>query len=174
MSRRKPARPRAISVEPAVTLDTALPRNADVEIRRADRTRVAGARRLDAFDALRDGMEAGAYDAVRELERLMALRRGEGGGGRPMDRVDCAEPRGNRTDLMIAAGERVRALLAAVGERDAWLLSELIEPSLPLQLKPWREVVRHLTGETHPHAQAAAVRGACANLARGAGRRRAA
>lgn len=172
MRRRKPARPRTLAVEAEVTLDTALPQNAAVEIRRADRTRVASARRLDAFDALRDGMAPGAYDAVRALERWMTLHRGEGDRGRRMVRIDGAAPRLDRTDRMIAAGERVRALLAAVGDRDAWLLSELIEPTPALQLKPWREVVRHVTGETHPHAQGAAVRAACANLARGSGRSR--
>jgi hypothetical protein len=181
--RAKASRPRRIVAEPEVTLDTRLPQNAAahardgviegaVQINKADRTRVASARRLDAFDALKDTLAPGAYDAVRELERLMTVRRGEGDRGRPMDRVDNAGGR-CRLDMMLAAGDQVQAMLARIGERDRWLLSELIEPGPQNQQKPWREVVLYVTGEALPHAQSAAVRSACANLVQGSARRRA-
>ncbi len=83
-----------------------------------------------------------------------------------MARVD--EERGrDRTDAMIMAGVRVDAALAMIGDRDAFLLVELIAPSPATQLQAvtWRDVVAYVTGETHTHAQGAVVRMACANLA---------
>lgn len=149
----------AVNLQPEASK---LASNDDVEVRFAQRTKSDGARRADAFDALKSGMPPGAYDAARRLEHDMALRCGEGDRGRPIDRVDCDTGRGPM-DVKLAAGRRIDAVLAKVGERDAWLLSELIRPSV--NRGSWRAVVAHVTGEEHAHGQAAAVRSACANLA---------
>jgi hypothetical protein len=140
-----------------------LPSSRQVEVRRAGRANALVARRLDAFDALRDGMDPGAYDAARRLEEDMRMRRGEVEKGRSLIRVDGRGDAPALLDRQLAAGRRVDAVLGRVGARDAWLLSELIYP--PVERESWRETVRQVAGETHPHGQAAAVRAACANLA---------
>ena len=134
-----------------------------VEVRRAGRAHVAGARRLDAFDALREGMAPGGYDAARRLEADLRLRRGEADHGRSLIRVDGGGDGPVLLDRQLAAGRRIDAALARVGARDAQLLCELIYPSV--ERPGWRQTVALVTGETHSHAQAAAVRAACANLA---------
>jgi hypothetical protein len=77
------------------------------------------------------------------------------------------EQSGDRTDAMVDASIRVDLALGGIGARDAWLLSELISPSVQTRLSAtnWRGIVAYVTGEENPHAQAAAVRSACANLA---------
>lgn len=143
-----------------------LPANHDLAARSAERDHDASARRLDAFEALKDGMVKGAYDAARRLEKDITIARGEHDRGRNLDRVDNDKPT-DRTDAMIAARVRVELALGGVGQRDAWLLSELIAPSVQtaLMAMTWRATIAYVTGEENPHAQAAAVRGACANLA---------
>lgn len=180
MSRRKgkPKSPEQIAAErlarraldfEAVALpaaSAALPANDSIEVRRGGRRNLEGARRLDAFEALREGMAPGAFDAARRLERDLTIRAGEHDRGRTFERVDC-ETRTDRADAMIAAGQRVDAVLSRMGERDAWLLVELIRPSTAMALaRPgWRAVVAHVTAETNDRAQAAVVRNICANLA---------
>lgn len=134
-----------------------------IEVRRAGRSNLASARRLDAFDALREGMASGGYDAARRLEADMRLRRGEGDHGRTLIRVDGGANGPALLDRQLAAGRRIDRVLSRIGARDALLLIELIYPSL--ERPGWRETVAEITGETHAHAQGAAVRGACANLA---------
>jgi hypothetical protein len=140
--------------------------NDAVEVRREDVRHVLGARRLDAFEALRDSLSPGAYDAARRLERDLTIRAGEHDRGRAMLRVDCDAGR-DRTDEMLAAGERVAAVLGRLARRDGLLLTELIRPSPGVQLTcpTWRAVVAHITGETNDRGQAAIVRNVCANLA---------
>jgi hypothetical protein len=130
--------------------------------RTADKNSV---RRLDAFDALREGMAPGAYDAARRLERDITVSRGEHDHGRPIERVDC-ERDTERLDDMIAASRRVEAVLGRMGKRQAWMLVELVSPSpaVALTCQTWRQVVAHITGEENAHAQAAVVRFACVNL----------
>ena len=120
------------------------------------------ARRLDAFTALKEGMAPGAFDAAKRLERDVHIRYGQHDYGRPQERVDCEQAAFNRTDLMLMAGERVDRVLSRLGEREAWMLTELIMPQP--QRPTWRDVVRYITGETHTHAQGAVVRSACVNL----------
>lgn len=150
----------AVGLQPEAA---ALPSSQAVEVRRTGRANAAGARRLDAFDALREGLPTGGYDAARRLEADLRLRRGEADHGRNLVRVDGGGAGPALLDRQIAAGRRVDRALARVGARDGWLLCELIYPSVGRN--SWRETVAHVTGETHSHAQAAAVRAACANLA---------
>jgi hypothetical protein len=137
--------------------------SAAIEVKRAGRTNTTMARRLDAFDALRDGMEPGGYDAARKLEADLRLRRGEADHGRNLIRVDGGGEGPVLLDRQLAAGRRIDAVLGRVGARDARLLCELIYPSA--ERAGWRETVAKVTGETHQHAQGAVVRSACANLA---------
>lgn len=140
--------------------------NDAIEVWREDVRHVQGARRLDAFEALRDSLGPGAYDAARRLERDLSIRAGEHDRGRSMLRVDCDAGR-DRSDEMLAAGERVAAVLGRIGRRDGLLLTELIRPSPSVQLtcQGWRAVVAHITGEINDRGQAAIVRNVCANLA---------
>jgi hypothetical protein len=139
----------------------ALPAFADVDANHAERERADGARRVDAFLALRDKMQPGSYDAARRLEADIALRYGEDKGERP-ERVDGGSSSFGCTDAQIDAGKRVDAVLARIGGRDAWLLVDLIRPTV--NRGDWRAVVAYVTGESNPVAQGAVVRQACANL----------
>lgn len=179
MSRRikKPKTPEAIAAEKAarqavqraqdfgaVGLQpdaSSLAANTNIEVNRQGQKTVLAARRQDAFDALRDGMAPGAYDAARKLEQDMRTRRGEQDRGRALSRVDYDRP-GDRTDAAVAAAVRIGAVLEKTGDRDAWLLVELIAPPMPDET--WRATVYRITGEHNVYAQAAAVRSACANL----------
>lgn len=145
---------------------------ADIDITRAGArrgTQVAkedSARRLDAFDALRDSMKAaefaGCYDAARRLERDYLIRYGQHDHGRPVDRVDCEQAAFNRNDLMIMAGQRIDAVMERLSYRDGRLMRELIVPPRPWTT--WRMAVAFVTGEANHNAQGAAVRSACVNL----------
>ncbi len=144
------------------------------------------AKRIDAFDALKDGMVPGAYSAARKLEEDIAKSRGEFDRGRSMFRVDEDKIK-DPIDKMATAVAEVKRALSFVGARDAWLLMELIRPTLACAesgfhfsaptaedvaaggkqreaLFGWRAIVAHITAETHTHAQGAVVRSACANL----------
>ena len=153
-----------------------LPANESIEVRRESRQSLAGARRLDVFEALRaktkakpksndpPALDAASYAAARKLEADMREQRGEFDRGRNLHRVDeTQDSEGGYMDRRIAAAERVEAALKRVGDRDAYLLTQLIYPTIPCD--HWRKIVFYVTGETNPHAQAAAVRSACANLA---------
>jgi len=153
----------AVNVQPE---SAALPTSEDIEVTRkgqkrgdqkADRD---GARRLDAFSALKDGMAPGAYDAVRRFEADICTRRGESDKGPSGERVDRTA--GLVTDAMLMAAERIEAVVARLPPRDWWLLMELISPRK--DWGGWRNTVAYITGETHQHAQGAAVRAACVNL----------
>lgn len=164
-----------------------LDRMSDVEITRAGQKRegqkVTGnsARRVDAFDALREGLPVGCYDAARRLERDILLSRGQGDRGAHMERVDGSGGMEREFRFIVASSE-LRALVGRLAPRDWWLLHELIAPSRdydgwqPVRedaegrmvkgepIQGWRAAVAYITGETHTHAQGAAVRAACVNL----------
>jgi hypothetical protein len=143
-----------------------LDKQSDIDVTRAGQKREGqkvdgdSARRLDAFAALKDGMAPGAYDSARRFELAIAVRRGEADRGIPTERVDRTA--GHVTDTMISAAEEVEAVVDRLPPRDWWLLMELIAPSVPRE--SWRASVAFITGETHAHAQGAAVRCACVNL----------
>jgi hypothetical protein len=140
----------------------ALERQADIDVAHAEREREDGARRVDVFLALRDGMATGAYDAARRLEADIATRHGEADKGRSSERVDCSSNGFGSTDAMVQAGRDVDAVMARIGPRDGWLLKELIRPTV--DRGHWRATVAYITGEENPVAQGAAVRSACDNL----------
>lgn len=121
------------------------------------------ARRADAFDVLRKGFVTGGYDAVRRLERAMLRQHGEGDKGRNLERVDGSPGSEIHTILAkVDAGTEVAWVLRHTGDRDALLLGELLRPKT--HRPTWRDHVAYVTGETHEHAQGAAVRAAVANL----------
>lgn len=139
---------------------------ADIEVTRAgeerDKQRVQedSARRLDAFSALKEGMQKGCYDAARQYEHQILVRRGENDRGPSAERVNRTA--GFTTDAMVDAAIWLEAINARLAPRDWWLLSELISPSVGNPT--WREAVAYITGETHTHGQGAAVRSMTVNL----------
>ena len=150
----------------------ALQTQSDIEITRKGDTRVShktgakveenSARRLDAFEALRDGMEKGCYDAARRFERDLAISLNEHDRGRSLMRVDNEKP-GDRMDDIVAASKRLGEVMRFVSYRDAWLLQWLIRPPAN-RFEGWRAIVYHITGETDRLCQGAAVRLACGAL----------
>jgi hypothetical protein len=138
-------------------------------------------RRLDAFAALKESMEKGAFDAARRLERDMRMRRGDGDKGQRVERVDCDGKR-DLTDLIITAGQNCDSVKSRLSPRDWWLLVEMIDPAVSRDgwckiwkdeqdveqragpFYGWRAHVAYITGEINPNAQGAAVRAACVNL----------
>lgn len=149
----------------------ALPLQSTIEVTRAGQQRAKAsddkkvsydtARRLDAFEALRGGMVAGAYDAARRFEADILARLGIGDRGHATERVDC-DPEYARALRRAAAGQRVDHIQDRIPPRDFWLLSELIAPAI--DRGTWRDHVAYITGESHSHAQGAVVRSACVNL----------
>jgi hypothetical protein len=123
-------------------------------------------KRLDAFSALRDSFVPGGYDAVRDFEALLTIRRGEQDRGRNFSRVDCDEAKTDRTDAMISAGRTIDLIVSRMGERNAWLVYELLSPSsvTTLRATTWRDIAAYVTGETNPVAQAALVKAAVKDL----------
>jgi hypothetical protein len=158
----------AVNVQPEAAN---LPRQADIETTRAGDQRDKAkdgkkadhdtARRLDAFEALKPGMAAGAYDAARRFEGDLLGRLGITDGARSLERIDC-DPDLARAVRCAAFGQRVDAVQDRLAPRDFWLLIELIAP--PIDRGTWRDHVSYITGETHTHAQGAIVRAVCVNL----------
>lgn len=143
------------------TSAASLATNEDVEVRREGQRNVLTARRTDVFDLLKPGMAPGAYDAARRLERDILVSMGQHDYGRTVDRVDCEQAAYGRVDQIMWATERVLDVLNRIPIRDALILRCLIAPKMDAT---WRASITRLTGETHPHAQGAVVRGACLNL----------
>lgn len=150
----------AVNVHPEAA---ALPSFDNVEVTHLEREKVDGAVRVDAFLALRDGMQPGAFDAVRRLESDIAVRHGEADRGRMTERVSGGGSLAGSTDAMVDAGWMVDTVAVSMGRRDWWLLMDLVRPKVP-RLESWRQTVERITGEENPVAQGAAVRSACANL----------
>jgi hypothetical protein len=140
----------------------------DVEVTRAGEKRADqvvkddSARRLDAFSALKDRMDKGAYDAARRLEHDMLVRRGLGDRGQRVERVDCDAGR-DLMDLMLIAGRSVDQIARRLSPRDWWLLCDLICPTTERE-GGWRAHVAYITGETNWNVQGALVRAVCVNL----------
>jgi hypothetical protein len=140
-----------------IPADTAaLPSAQNIEVTRKSQKTELTARRADAFDALKQTLQPGCWDAVRDLERDILAAAGL---GRPPStgRVDCTA--GFTTDDMLIASDRVRRVKTILPPRDWWLIADLLSSS-----KPWRDVVAYVTGEAHEMGQSAAVRAACVNL----------
>jgi hypothetical protein len=151
----------------AAELDSA----ANIEVTRAGGGRegrtVEGdsARRLDAIEAIRPLLRkrecGGCYDALRRLEYDMIQRRGEGDRGRVLERVD-GDGGKDIADKILQAGQRIDGLKVRLSRRDWTLVKELV--SATQAWGSWRALVFHVTGEENDHAQAGALRSACANL----------
>ena len=141
--------------------------NADVQAKTDTRGRVVSAHRTDVFETLhaRGGLGEAELAAARRLERDIGLRAGL---FRPETSYVLIDSQGSSegiTQRMVEAGRRVDAALAGVGPRQALLLRALIEPAmLQGRAVAWRDVTARETGEDNPHAQAAMVRAACADL----------
>lgn len=171
---KKAQRERAFEVVGLQPEAASLPTSADIEVTRDGEQRdgdgkkvaVNSAMRTDAFTALRQGMDVGAYDAARRLERDILKRRNESDKGRPMERIDTGLFVPRAVLALIEVGKTVDSVLSKIGDRDAWLLHELIAPrkETAIRCTSWRDTVAYITGETHHHCQGAAVRAACANL----------
>lgn len=125
------------------------------------------ARRVDAFEALKDGLQRlGVYAIARKYEVDVVTAAGEHDRGRSLNRVDGDRP-GGREDDMIDASKRVKFVRGQIGAFNANLLDELISPSALTRLcgPTWRDTVSLIAHETNEHAQAAVVRLACLSLA---------
>lgn len=120
------------------------------------------ARRVDAFSALRDGMDVGCYDACRRFEQALLNRRGEGDKGSRVERMDGEQGR-DLTDIIVEAGQTVEYVKVRLSRRDFWLLHELVLPSIERE-GGWRGDVAYITGEANWNAQGAVVRAASLNL----------
>lgn len=128
--------------------------------------RLTGAWRLNCFNTLLDqnGAERAAVDW---LDGLVRTANGENGQERRPDFVRSTTegaPGQNITDAMIQASFRLEMVLANMAPAHGRMLMELLKPDADL-ITRWRAVVERSTGETHPQAQAGAVRAACTAVA---------
>ncbi len=173
MRRRVEARLQAQAREPEVpAIDPAalaLPSNAAVRVVTDHLGRVTCARRQDVFDLFlaRGKLGPDAYQAVRRLQDDIAiLHRVVSGGGDITPRVDRSRTADGFSDVRLAAGARIEAVLGHAGSSSAALLAALCEPAVIAgRGTDWREVVTRVTGERLPDAQGAILRVACENLA---------
>lgn len=127
--------------------------------------RLTGAWRLNCFNTLLSpgGLERQAIDW---LDDLIRTANGENGGDRRPDHIRASSegaPGQNISDDMIKAGRRLQVVTEALPPQHARMLFELLKPDADL-ITRWRGVVERCTGETHSHAQGAAVRSACTAL----------
>jgi hypothetical protein len=147
----------------------ALAVNAAVRVETDHAGRITRARRQDVFDLFQARGKLGpdAYQAVRRLQDDIAiLHHVVSGGGDIAPRVDRSRTTDGFSDVRLAAGERIDAVLTRSGPASARLLVALCEPAVIAgRGSDWREVVARLTGERLPDAQGAILRVACENLA---------
>lgn len=142
-----------------------LPTATDVNAVRAGPTRIARARRSDAFQLL-IGQTSPEGVACERYVKDWCWRMGtmprvtETGDTRVDEQKDGQAWVLNRID----AARRLEEVHRRVGGASARLLGKLGESIALCEVRVWREVVRQATGESERHAQAAAVRMAAANL----------
>ena len=128
--------------------------------------RLTGAWRMNCFNALLPSPSA-ERDAVDWLDIVIRTASGESGQERRPDFIRASNdgaPGQNITADQIAAGEMLVVIEEAMAPRDIGMLYALLKPDADL-ITRWRPVVQQWTGETHSHAQGAALRSACASLA---------
>lgn len=128
--------------------------------------RLTGAWRLNCFNTL---LAVGSQEreAVDWLDELVRTANGENGQERRPDFIRASNdgpPGQNISDAMIAASRTLMVVTEALPPPHARMLLELLKPDADL-ITRWRGVVERSTGETHSHAQGAAVRMACSTLA---------
>lgn len=127
--------------------------------------RLTGAWRMNCFNALlpAKSLERAAVDWLDDLVRTA---NGENTVDRRPDHIRASTegaPGQNISDAMIRAGRTLAVALDALPPAHARMLMELLKPDADLMTR-WRVVVQQTTGETHSHAQGAAVRAACTTL----------
>lgn len=140
-----------------------LPQHDAVETTRMGEERETGnkkaghdvAKRVDAFLALRDGMEVGCYDACRRFEREVLESLKQADRGPRTERVDCDDGR-DKEFRFIASAVSVAKVRQRLAERDFWLLSELVSPSI--EGETWRQTVGRITGEENWNVQGGIIR----------------
>lgn len=136
---------------------------------KARRGQILRAQRSDAFTLLHTGggltdAQKGAADRyVREHVERIGVRTDDGPD--PGVRIHQAGAAELVTQRMVDAGARIEAVNRAMGRADVQLLKALVGPLVAGEVRVWRVLVQGVTGETERHAQAAAVRRACENLA---------
>lgn len=126
---------------------------------------ITGAVRLDCFAMLLRGRPE-EQAAVQWFETLIRTAQGENTPERRPDFIRGSvegAPGQNVSQAMIEAGRTLVAATEAMSPQMARMLFELLRPDEAL-ITRWRQVVGRCTGERNPHAQAAAVRSACAHL----------
>lgn len=126
--------------------------------------KLVGAWRMNCFNLLLKDKAQGS--AVAWLETLIRTANGENSQERRPDFIRSSSegaPGQNITQAMIAASEELATVEASLYPACARLLFGLLKPDAS-QEDNWRDVVKTSTGETNPHAQAAMVRAAAANL----------
>ena len=147
----------------------ALAVNAAIRVETDPAGRITRAKRQDVFDLFQARGKLGpdAYQAVRRLQDDIAvLHRTATGGGDITPRVDRSRTADGFSDVRLAAGERIEAVLSRSGPASARLLVALCEPAvISGRGSDWRDVVTRITGERLPDAQGAILRVACENLA---------
>lgn len=127
--------------------------------------RLTGAWRLNCFNTLltQGGPER---EAVNWLDELVRTANGENGQDRRPDFIRSSTegaPGQNVSDAMIEASFRLQVAMESMAPAHGRMLLELLKPDGDL-LTRWRAAVERCTGETHPQAQAGAVRAACTSL----------
>jgi hypothetical protein len=128
--------------------------------------RIQTARRQDVFDLLhgRRGLSDLQHQAAKRLMTDAIIRAGLQGRAESPGRVDESGVGKNRTDLAIDAADNIEDVLSQVGRGDGRLLMSLIEALLAPIVRPWRAVVKEVTGEADEDRQTARVVGAVDNL----------
>lgn len=127
--------------------------------------RLTGAWRLNCFNTLLPAKGA-ERDAIDWLDELVRTANGENSQERRPDFVRASTegaPGQNITDGMIAASFRLSVVLENMAPAHGRMLMELLKPDADL-ITRWRAVVERCTAETHPQAQAGAVRAACTSV----------
>jgi hypothetical protein len=136
------------------------------QVNRDGRTgRLTSAIRLNCFNTLlpANGMERAAVDWLDEIVRTA---HGENTPERRPDHIRASNdgaPGQNVSDAMLAAALTLAVVVDAMAPAQARMLLALMQPDADL-ITRWRVTVERHTGETHTHAQAAAVRAACTQL----------
>lgn len=163
---RKPSDPRDVSVLAQRRTERREMESRGITVHTDPKTEeITGAQRLDCFALLLRGRPE-EQGAVQWFETMIRTAQGENTPERRPDFIRGSvegAPGQGVTQAMIEAGRQLIAATEAMAPNMARMLFELLRPDEAL-ITRWRAVVTRCTGEKNPHAQAAAVRSACAHL----------